>query len=60
MENTQESIFAKVIPFLDDYMLCKMKLQQMKMKRNYNPDKEYEIKKELTKAKQNIESIVIK
>lgn len=54
-----ESIFQKVIPILEDYMLCKLKIQQMKMRGKYDPNIECRIKEKLAKHKQEIEQIII-
>jgi hypothetical protein len=53
-----EGIFAKVVPFLDDYQICKLKLQQLKMRGNYDPSVECRIKEQLAKAKNKIEQII--
>lgn len=53
-----ESLFEKVMGSLDDYQLCKLKLQQLIRRGNYDPSIECRIKEQLAKSKNQIEQLI--
>lgn len=54
----QDSIFEKIMPLLDDYQLCKLKLQQFKQSGNRVPAIEQELKANIKFHAQEIEKII--
>lgn len=54
----KESIFAQLAEPLDMYVLCKLKLQQLRLRGYPNPSSEEEIKKQLLASKEEINNIL--
>jgi hypothetical protein len=54
----QDSIFEKIIPILDAYQLCKLKLQQLKQSDNRVPAIEQELKANIKFHAQEIEKTI--
>jgi hypothetical protein len=54
----QDSIFEKIMPVLDAYQLCKLKLQQFKLSGNRVPAIEQELKANIKFHAQELEKII--
>lgn len=57
-DQPQESIFEKIIPVLDAYQLCKLKLQQLRQSGNRVPAMEQELKASIKFHAQEIGKII--
>lgn len=54
----KDSLFAKIMEPLGMYMLCKLKLQQLRLRGYPNPSSEEEIQKQLLASKEEINNIL--
>lgn len=58
-EQLQDSIFEKIMPVLDEYMMCKLKLQQFRQSSERFPGIEQEIKYNIQYHAKIIEQMII-
>lgn len=54
----KDSLFAEIMEPLDMYILCKLKLQQIRLRGMPSPEAEQEILKQLVAAKEEVSRIL--